>query len=515
MCITRVVASPLRPNICLTMPLVRSISSIRSVRSILIIILALLIGIAPMDVEGAAQRSKKKTSQSAKKKSSGSKSASKKSKRSKGTSKKKSRRARQRVVPLSALTVLSERELSPGVRYIQYRSNGSRSVVVHVISMDRTVPGNALRLIKGEDHATGLERLGDMAKRYDSTSENQLFAVVNGNFWRAVRNTMIGPCVIDGEVVELNPYKKWTSAFIDVKSQVIIDTFALTGTARFGGRIYPISSVNRRNDSGVVVYNGFGGDNIPHVNTKEIEKAFQEAVKDSVFTDKDSTELALTKDVLKSEILRAQREANGEYPMVKVRVRYLRSPSVNVPFPCQVLSVDTGTVAMPLRGAVVSFPRSMLNGAWPRQGDTLMLTYSTNKHTSTRFMNAVCGTPRLVRNGIPKHEAQTEGSTGRRFIQDNLARTALGVDRSGNRIILAAIRPDRPEDGSHGATLQQTAQIMALLGCYNAMNLDGGGSTGMVVGTDHVFFDGVDPLTRRVGLGVGVVKLSKILRGPR
>ena len=251
------------------------------------------------------------------------------------------------------------------------------------------------------------------------------------------------------------------------------------------------------------------------MNTKEIEKAFQEAVKDSVFAEKDSTELALTKDVLKSEILRAQREANGEYPMVKVRVRYLRSPSVNVPFPCQVLSVDTGTVAMPLRGAVVSFPRTMLNGAWPRQGDTLMLTYSTSKHNTTRFMNAVCGTPRLVRNGIPKHEAQTEGSTGRRFIQDNLARTALGVDRSGNRIILAAIRPDRPEDGSHGATLQQTAQIMALLGCYNAMNLDGGGSTGMVVGTDHVFFDGVDPLTRRVGLGVGVVKLSKILRGPR
>lgn len=519
MCITRVVASPLGPNICVTMPFVRPILSLSSYRTILILILILLVGIGPADVEGALQRTKKKSAQTSKKRST--KTQSKRgtktvkgatSKRS--TSKKKARRTRQRVVPLSALTVLSERELSPGIRYAQYRSNGSKAVVVHVISMDRTVPGNALRLIKGEDHATGLERLGDMARRYDTASNNQLFAVVNGNFWRAVRNTMIGPCVIDGEVVELNPYKKWTSAFVDVKSQVIIDTFALTGTVRLNGRTFPISSVNRRNDTGVVVYNDYGGDNIPHVNTKEIEKAFQEAVKDSIFTDKDSTEVALTKDVLKNEILRAQREANGEYPMVKVRVRYLRSPSVNVPFPCMVLGVDTGTVAMPLRGAVVSFPRAMLNGAWPRQGDTLLLTYSTNKHSSTRFMNAVCGTPRLVRNGIPKHEAHTEGSTGRRFIQDNLARTALGVDRSGNRIVLAAIRPDRPEDRAHGATLQQTAQIMALLGCYNAMNLDGGGSTGMVVGNDHVFFDGADPLTRRVGLGVGVVKLSKILRAP-
>ena len=170
---------------------------------------------------------------------------------------------------------------------------------------------------------------------------------------------------------------------------------------------------------------------------------------------------------------------------------------------------------MPLRGAVVSFSRAALNGNWPRLGDTLTLTYSTSKHNATRFMNAVCGTPRLVRNGVAKHEAKMEGSTGRRFIQDNLARTALGVDRSGNRIVLAAIRPDRPEDGTHGATLQQTAQIMALLGCYDAMNLDGGGSAGMVVGKDHVFYDGVDPLTRRLGLGVGMVKLSKILRGPR
>ncbi|MCX6140287.1 MAG: phosphodiester glycosidase family protein [Candidatus Kapabacteria bacterium] len=381
--------------------------------------------------------------------------------------------------------------------------------------MDRTIPGNALRLIKGEDHAMGLERLSDMARRYDSTSNNELFALVNGNFWRAVRNTMIGPCVIDGEVVELNAYKHWTSAFIDVQSKVTIDTIALAGTIRLGGRVFSISSVNRRGDSGVVVYNSFGGQAIPHVSAKEIEKAFHEAVKDSVFQENDSTEAELTKDVLKNEIARAQREANVEYPMVKVRVRYLRSPSVNVPFPCQVLGVDTGTVTMPLRGAVVSFPRSVLNGYWPKAGDTLTLAYTTSKYSTTRFMNAVCGTPRLVRSGVAKHEAQAEGSTGRRFIQENLARTALGVDHSGNRIVLAAIRPDRPEDGTSGATLQQVAQIMAILGCYDAMNLDGGGSAGMVIGNDHVFFDGADPLTRRLGLGVGVVKLSKILRGPR
>jgi len=477
------------------------------------LVLILLLGSGPISLEASRQKGKKKASTSVSK---ASKSKGRSKGKSKGSAKKsrssKKRKARVRAVPMTALTALKEEELGPGVRYTQYRSNGTKPIIVHVVSMDRTIPGNAVRLIKGEDHATGLERLPDMARRYDSTSDNRLYAVTNANFWRAVRNTMIGPCVIDGEVVELNRYKRWTSAFVDVKSNVIIDSIALSGQVRFENRSWAISSVNRRNDTGVVVYNSYGGQTVPHVNTKETEQAFNEAVKDSVFAQRDSTEVALTKDILRAEIMRVQREVDVEYPMVKVRVRYLRSPSVNVPFPCQVLGVDTGAANMPLRGAIVSFPRAMLAGMWPRMGDTLTMLYTTSSYSTTRFMNAVCGTPRLVRNGVAKHEAQIEGSTGRRFIQENLARTAVGVDRSGNRIVLAAIRSDRPEDGTHGATLQQTAQIMALLGCYNAMNLDGGGSAGMVVGSDHVFFDGMDPLTRRIGLGIGVVKLSKILR---
>ncbi len=397
-----------------------------------------------------------------------------------------------------------------------YRSNGSRPVVAHVVSLDRTLPGTAVRLVKGEDHGAGLERLGELYRRYESSTDNKLFALVNGNFWRAVRNTMIGPCVVDGEVVEMNRYKNWSSGFLDVRSQLTIDTFSISGAVSFARRTYAVSSVNRREDDGVVVYNSFGGERIPHVNAKEIEKAFFEAVKDSVFAERDSTELELTKEVLRGEVARAQREASTEFPMIKIRVRYLRLPSINTQIPCTVLGIDSGTVAMPLRGAVISMPRSLYaSGQAPRIGDTLMLSYTTNVHTKTRFMNAVCGTPRLVRDGIAKHEAQDEGSTGKRFISHNLARTALGTDRSGNRIMLVAIQADDPGRGTSGATLQQTAKVMALLGCYQAMNLDGGGSTGMVVENDHVFFDGVDPLTRRVGLGIGVVQLSKILRTPR
>jgi hypothetical protein len=34
----------------------------------------------------------------------------------------------------------------------------------------------------------------------------------------------------------------------------------------------------------------------------------------------------------------------------------------------------------------------------------------------------------------------------------------------------------------------------------------------MTVQNDHVFYEGLDPSTRRIGLGIGIVKLAKILR---
>ncbi len=423
----------------------------------------------------------------------------------------RSRRARP--IPVTKLSMVRDTTLGQGVQYREFRTNGKAPVVVHAMVLDRSLPGNAVRLVKGEDHCAGLERLAEMTGRFSESSRHTVYGLVNGNFWRAVRNTLIGPCVIDGEVVEMNAYKKWSSAFFDVRNAMVIDTFVLAGSVSVAGRVYPIATVNHRDDQGVVVYNSYGGTTVPYVGPKQIERAFQEAMKDTVFIAEDSTEAALTQDVLRQEIGRARRERDAEYPMLKIRVRYLRSPSVNVVLPCEVLSVDTGTVTMPIRGAVISLPRSVLmSSALPRMGDTIRLQYSTNLLQQTPFMNAVCGTPHLVRKGLAKHEALNEGSTGSRFINHALARCAIGTDSTGQKIILAAVPADRPERGTVGASLQQMAQIMALLGCSEAMNLDGGGSAGMMVGSDHVFFDGTDPLTRRVGLGFGLVKLSKILR---
>ncbi len=58
-------------------------------------------------------------------------------------------------------------------------------------------------------------------------------------------------------------------------------------------------------------------------------------------------------------------------------------------------------------------------------------------------------------------------------------RTAIGITAEGKVILFVC---DGRIDASKGATVEELAQIMKGLGCVDGLNLDGGGSTGMVAG---------------------------------
>lgn len=57
-------------------------------------------------------------------------------------------------------------------------------------------------------------------------------------------------------------------------------------------------------------------------------------------------------------------------------------------------------------------------------------------------------------------------------------RTAIGYTEDGNLIMVAV---DGREGASIGMTLRELAGFLQSIGCVNAMNLDGGGSTVMYV----------------------------------
>jgi exopolysaccharide biosynthesis protein len=85
--------------------------------------------------------------------------------------------------------------------------------------------------------------------------------------------------------------------------------------------------------------------------------------------------------------------------------------------------------------------------------------------------------PMLVWNGEAEVTTDPEVFFGS-AIPEVHPRTALGVDRDG-RLILLVI--DGRQPASRGATLEETATIIRELGAMRAMNLDGGGSSALVV----------------------------------
>ena len=92
----------------------------------------------------------------------------------------------------------------------------------------------------------------------------------------------------------------------------------------------------------------------------------------------------------------------------------------------------------------------------------------------------ISGGPYLVKNGEVYVDVSEEKLLA---IGGRNPRSAIGYTRDNNLIIVAV---DGREGSSIGLTLNELASLMKSLGCVNAINLDGGGSTVMYVNGEIV-----------------------------
>lgn len=99
-------------------------------------------------------------------------------------------------------------------------------------------------------------------------------------------------------------------------------------------------------------------------------------------------------------------------------------------------------------------------------------------YTPWNMQTAIGGGPVLIQNGEIRITNEFEKMfTGKAF-HDRHPRTAMGYTSNG-RLIILVIEGRNPQ--AAGATLMQEAQILKDLGCVEALNLDGGGSSCMLV----------------------------------
>ncbi|MBE0645163.1 MAG: phosphodiester glycosidase family protein [Bacteroidetes bacterium] len=374
----------------------------------------------------------------------------------------------------TALPPDSARELAPGIRYSHSYVPKSR-LSVHWVTVDLRNPLVGVRVGKGLDHVSGLERVYSILGRYDSSrAAIRSVAGTNANFWKAGTLHPMGPTVSDGEIITADKYKNWSSAAFTDRGEVIIDTFNLNVAVRTRLGDIPVSRMNRRVDSAeVVLYTTFFGSSVPFIDTTGIREASRDTITDETEAAIDTMILAMMDSVW---------SVSPESGTLKLQFRYLREPRANTIVPCRITALDTGFVAIPEDGGVLSFGR----GPFPLftslfVGDTFTVSSRLQPIVAAPVVQMTGGTPRIVRNGGVSVEWAEEGLKKVRFVEGHYGRSAIGVSRYSDTLIMMTVEPYNRKARTRGASLETLAKLMIARGAWNAMNLDGGSSATMVV----------------------------------
>lgn len=138
----------------------------------------------------------------------------------------------------------------------------------------------------------------------------------------------------------------------------------------------------------------------------------------------------------------------------------------------KIVSIGTQAMPIPHNGYVIVGPDERLAKLYRAKHVDLDIKTIPNWDN---VKHIISGGPYLVKNGEVFVD-MTEQKLG--AIGGKNPRTAIGYTQDGDFIMVAV---DGREGASVGLTLKELAWFMKSIGCTNAMNLDGGGSTVMYV----------------------------------
>lgn len=153
----------------------------------------------------------------------------------------------------------------------------------------------------------------------------------------------------------------------------------------------------------------------------------------------------------------------------------------------KVEKISYGETAIPKNGFVVSALGIAGEALKDRlkPGDPVEWLFMT-RPALRNMEHIIAGGPRLVYGGKPCVTSKEENF--RSDVSSSRAnRTAAGINKKGELILLTAEQ----------ATLNELARLMIELGAYDAMNLDGGGSSGMV-SRGKTLFGGQRPVSNAI-----------------
>lgn len=338
------------------------------------------------------------------------------------------------------------RNLRPGVTHM-YRKAQTRAgpMVVHVLRVDPRYA--TIKSVVAQRREGGFARaaVSRIARRAGA------LAAINGSFFNFVNNEPAGLMVQDGQIISSDTHNRSVFGIRYDGTPFIDDAQVRAAVLLDDGREMVVSGVNRAaKPNKMTLYTSHFG---ASTRTRKSPYRYEAAI-----------------------------DAAGN-----------------------ILRAGQGNLSIPRGGHVLSangkaFSRAM-NGLQP---GTRVLVYTQLSGVWEGVRYAVGGGPTIVQNGKVRVTARQEGF-GSHIAAGRAPRTAIGYTAAGTTLMVTV--DGRVPKHSVGCTLRELARIMIELGAEAAINLDGGGSTVMVIDGEPVnrLSGGVE---RLVSNAIGVFPLE-------
>jgi len=330
-----------------------------------------------------------------------------------------------------AQTPVASDSIARGVQLARYELPGP--VSAHVVTVDLREPSICLQAFQ----LPGLVRTSAQARAL-ADSGNQVLAAINADFFSFQTGWPVGNTVIDGTLV-LGLRSKRSHLVISGRAKPFIERLTFLGvvmTAR--GNAIPLGAVNSGSPSAQArMYTHWYG--------------------------KDTGS-----DTLGVKILLLEAEA--------------RAGLSDTAFYVVTGRVIRGRAPIPADGAVLAVPDEILEqtGGGFLVGDTLAVVADLVPFVPD-VQQALGGAGRILTNGVcDTVDNHAREDLSLKFQSDRHPRTFVGFDRDTTRAYLCVV--DGRQEHSRGMTFGEMAEFLLALGAWNAVNLDGGGSTTMIVG---------------------------------
>jgi len=322
--------------------------------------------------------------------------------------------------------------VGPGIIYHSVYKNSVGPYNIKILEIDITHPKNKIKAVLAKDVlGTGFEKTSSMAKR-KSKSGHVVIGAVNADFFGISEpynpyTFLIGSMIADGEYTfgrtSLRP-----SFAVDINKKLIIENMGFAGLLVTKNR--STITINSFNDTvrtnNLILYNKYFGTSTKTNNT-----------------------------------------------VTEIKLLPISSFSINdtLRFVAIEKRIGIGNMSFGSNNYVLSgngFAKAFLDSA-VNINDTILIPLNTNPKRGNIF-TMTGGGPRLIENGSVVSGLST----------DVHPRTAVGFNYDSTKIFFVTVDGRQP-GFSVGMSLPQLANYMLSIGCYQAVNLDGGGSTTMVV----------------------------------